>query len=355
MSRERISSIALMVCLLIIVTDFAEAAPRRRRRQSGNNTNYYNEGYGESGFQRVAPKSDLESEAYRRLAVNYSYERAAVPEAAFTDRFRVHLDLWDDAFMSDDSEFTAEVKITDLSKSAKPQVNYYPISLVSSSQQEYRPAVIDVVNHEGQEPFIQPAKTYRLFINLHRKAAEYGDDTVIGSIPVPYYVATSGPTRLDRARHHIVMRTFREFYYTERGWSTDEAYPMDCYAYYMWATGVCTVGSPNDWTILGNLFGGEFPYHVGGQIPELCAVGSIHGDYVRQPGHSFMLLAYDPELEQVWTMEANFGNTIEVVNRYVGAGWTVGHLAEQHIRPELFKTELVSTREPAATNAGGSE
>jgi hypothetical protein len=58
-----------------------------------------------------------------------------------------------------------------------------------------------------------------------------------------------------------------------------------------------------------------------------------------------MLLAYDAKLGQVWTIEGNFGRTIEVAMRPPGSGWTVGHLAEEHIRQDLFEvaSEAAST------------
>ncbi len=337
--REWISPVVLLAVVGIFATDFADALPRRRRRQSNNYS--YGTSYGETGFLQVAPKVDVESYSYRDLAVNYSYERASRQEVAFSDKVRVFVDVWDNELLSSTEPIVAEVKITDLSNSQQSRVKYVPVS-ITQNLGEYRTAEFEIQNAAGEPALLQAAKVYRLFVNLHRQADEYGAESAFGSVPVPYYVATSGDSRLDRARQQIVMRTFREFYYTERGWNSGENYPMDCYAYYMWATGICTVGAYNNWTNLGSLFNGSIPFHSGGQIPELAAVDPIHGDYVRQPGHSFMLLAYDPQLQQLWTMEANFNHTIEVVNRYVGAGWSVGHLVPEHIRPGLYLTSSAS-------------
>jgi hypothetical protein len=189
---------------------------------------------------------------------------------------------------------------------------------------------------EGAEPLVQPARVYRLFINLHRQSEQYGPETTWGRVMDPYYVATAGDDSMELARQQIVMRTFKEFYYRKRGWRSGERYPMDCYAYYMWATGFCTVGADNGRTRLHNLFGGRFPFHRGSHIAHLSRRGPIHADYVRKPGHSFMLLAYDPQQKHVWCMEGNFNSTIEVVIRSVDSGWTVGHLVDDHIREELF-------------------
>jgi hypothetical protein len=195
------------------------------------------------------------------------------------------------------------------------------------------------VNNKGQkEPIVKPSKVYRLFVNLHRKSKEYGEESVLGRVSTPYYVATSGETRLDQARRHVAMRTFKEFYYTEKRWRSKESYPMDCYAFYVWATGSCTVGARSGRANLARLFSGNTPFRNGSHISGIAEKESIHGDYVRKPGHSFMLLAYDRKLKRVWTMEGNFGRSIEVAVRPTNSEWKVGHLAEEHIRADLFDT-----------------
>lgn len=340
--KEWISLIAFSMCVTLFATDFADAVPRRRRRQNYNYNNYY---YGESGFLQVAPKFSDDSSSYRQLEVNYVYEAAMEPTVAHSDRVQVFLDVWDTEILESEDGLVAEVRITDLSNSQESEVRYVPISKLEDHG-EYKRAQFEVTNGGAENPVIEAKKVYRFFVNLHREAEEYGEETAYGRVPVPYYVATSGDSEIARARQHVAMRTFREFYYTERGWISDGNAPLDCHAYYMWATGVCTVGAYNDWTNLGSLFGGDFPYHSGWQIPELAEQGSILGDYVRQPGHTFMLLAYDAEREMVWTMESNFNATVEVVNRYVGSGWTVGHLVADHIRPGLYATAAEESDSP---------
>ena len=76
---------------------------------------------------------------------------------------------------------------------------------------------------------------------------------------------------------------------------------------------------------------------LGGHIPELRGEGPIHGDDVRMPGHSFMLLSYDAERGQVWTMEGNFNRSVEVVVRTVRPSWQVGHWPDRHILPNRFR------------------
>ena len=140
------------------------------------------------------------------------------------------------------------------------------------------------------------------------------------------------------------MRTFREWYCTQRGWSRCGEYSMDCHDYYRWATGSCTVGASYGRANLGRLFNGR--YRNGGHIKELNEEANIHADYVRIPGHTFMLLAYDPERHEVLTMEGNFSRSIAVVVRSVGSGWQVGHLEQDNLRPDLFELpELDNTND----------
>jgi hypothetical protein len=270
--------------------------------------------------------------------VYYGYERAKAFDVALADRIRVFLRIRDDELANSKEGLVAEVKLTDLSDSAKTHVKWCPVSLDrNEAVQNENLASFEVANEKG-ESLVQPQKVYRLFVNLHRKSAEYGKDSVLGRVPGPYYAATSGGTLLQRARQQIAMRTFREWYCTEHGWPRDRGYRMDCHAYYLWATGFCTVGSSYGQANLGRLFRGRTPYRGGGAIQELTKDEPIHGDYVRIPGHTFMLLAYDANLGRVWTMEGNFGSSIEIAIRSVGSGWQVGHLAEEHIRPEAFET-----------------
>ncbi len=335
-SQKRIASI-LLVVLASILIDSAHAWPRRRRAG----------GYS-SGTKQIPSKRDETSADHRSLKVYYDYNRANAPEVALADRIRVFLWVRDEEVLGTNEQIVAEVKITDLSDHEKTCVRYCPVSYTDEAQGESKIGVLDLTNENEESPIIEPAKVYRLFVNLHRKSDEYGKESALGRVPSPYYVATSGDTRLDRARQHIVMRTFKEFYYTERGWRSEERYSIDCYAFYMWATGSCTVGARNGRTILGRLFGGRVPYNSGSEIRELSKESGIHGDYVRIPGHSFMLLSYDPKSQFVWTMEGNFNSTIEIVNRSVSSGWTVGHLADQHIRPELFEPASVATSQDAS-------
>lgn len=328
---NRIKTVTLVsIIISLFVADLAQAWPRRRRGR----TSYTS--YGSSGSVRVAPKVDSDSASYRPLGVYYDYDLASAEDVAFGDQIRVFLDVRDQQVINSETPLVAEIELTDLSDHESTQVIFTPVTLSGDRENGTKLAVLDIGNQGREIPLVQPAKVYRMFVNLHRQSDEYGKDSVLGRVRTPYYVATSGESRVDQARRLIAMRSFKEFYYVEKGWNRRAQYPMDCHAFYVWATGSYTVGSQRGRTILGRLFGRVIPYRNGGHIPTLANEGGVHGDYVRKPGHTFMVLAYDPKLRQLWTMEANFNHTIEVAIRSVGSGWTVGHLVDQHIREDVI-------------------
>jgi len=335
MSRKTLVLLLLMVFLAALVCETASALPRRRR----SNNYYYS-----SGFTQVASKTDDDTSGYRRLEVYCDYDAAQGEEVAFTDKIRVFMNIWDQEILDSDEPLVAEVKITDTSDYETSHIRRVPVTLSEVADEQYEFGTFELSNVANEEAVIHPATVYQLFITLHRDSDECSGTTTWGRLPGPYYVVTSGDSHLERARHRIVMRTFREWYYTERGWNRNAHYPMDCHAYYRWATGPCTVGANDGWANLGVLFG---TYHSGGHIADLMESDRIHGDYVRKPGHTFMLLSYDAEKGHVWTMEANFNHTIEICIRSVDSGWTVGHLEPDHIRPDLFE-ETADSNEVAS-------
>ena len=324
----------LAISLIAVFDNSVDAFPRRYSRRSSTS-------YSSGGIKTVAPTVDPASAGFRSLSAHYSYDKAMDEEFAFTDRIRVFLLVRDEPIVNSAEAVVAEVKLTDLSNQAKSHVLYCPVTFHPSTN-NYQLAVFDVANTPGEDAIVEPSKVYRLFVNLHRKADTYGKESVFGKVNVPYYVATSDDDRLGRARQHIAMRTFKEFYYAENGWASRENYPMDCYAYYTWATGSCTVGAQNGRAVLARLFGGRRPYASGGAISNLAQKGAIHGDYVGIPGHHFMLLAYDASTKNVWCMEGNFNSTIKIVIRSADSSWSIGHLAEEHVNPQLFQTSRVA-------------
>ncbi len=323
MTRRMLISFALIASVVLLSVDSADAFRRRRR----NN-------YRSTGYMHVASTLDEGSADYRELSAYYDYDQAESEEVAFSEKVRVFLMLHDEEFQNDEQQLVAEVKLTDVSKPETTHILHYPVSLTHGSDDKYTRGVIDVTNDDLDEAIVEPGTVYRLFVNLHRKSAKYDAESAIGRVPTPYYVATSGESPIEKARQHIVMRTFREWYCTQHGWSRCGEYSMDCHDYYRWATGSCTVGASYGRANLGRIFNGR--YRNGSNIKTITEETPIHADYVRMPGHTFMLLAYDAERHEVLTMEGNFNRSIAVVVRSVSSGWQVGHLEQDNLRPDLF-------------------
>lgn len=323
--RARVCTFLLLIFVLTLVNTADAWPPWRRRRGSYS-----------SGAVSIARKIDNDASEVRTLNVVYDYDKAKKREFAYPDRIRVFLRVFDEDLLETKGRLTAEVKLVNLADSGTTHVKWLPLTLKTDPESEEKIGAFTVKNGK-EESMLQPASVYRLFVNLHRNSKTYGEDTVLGRIPTPYYVATSGETVLDQARQQIAMRTFREFYYTEKGWDRNAEYPMNCVSFYRWATGPCTVGATDDWTNLGSLFYGNNHYRNGGAIPAYSEEGAVHGDYLATATHVFMLLEYDSHTGQAWTMEGNFNHTIEVCLRPVSSSWTLGHLVEEHIVAEAVR------------------
>jgi hypothetical protein len=336
MSRRNFGCALLLLIFALTLVNHADAWPPWRRRRS----------YSSGGAVSIARKIDSESAEHRRLNVAYDYDKAKQPQFAHPDRIQVFLRVFDEELLNMKGRLTAEVKLINLADSSTTHVKWYPVSLQTDPQSKEKVGAFTVRNGKN-ESIVQPASVYRLFVSLHRKSKTHGEETVLGRVPTPYYVATSGETILDQARQQIAMRTFREFYYTEKGWDRNAEYPMHCVSFYRWATGPCTVGATDDWTNLAALFQGDNYYRRGGAIPAYSEEGAVHGDYLATATHVFMLLEYDADTGQAWTMEGNFNHTIEVCLRPVSSSWILGHLVDEHIVAEAVR--------PGATTGDAGE
>jgi len=371
MARRFSVLLIAFLAFVLIAEDCAFGFPPWRRRR------YYGGGGG-GGPVQVAMKNPAALSEYPEVSAFYNYNRARDEEVAFADRIRMFVEIHDAELLASSEPLVAEVRLTDLGNSEHDRIVFVPVALEAIEDSESKRGVFEIANvkaptqsgavQKGAEqkdasqtstqkeplsaensatqktdakvadvaPIIAPESVYRAFVVLHRRAPKYDTKSAWGRIRGPYYVATSGDSQLAKARHHIVMRTFKEFYYTERGWQRDENSPLDCHAYYRWATGSCTKGSSYGYANIEWLFD---RYHGGGEVAGLAEKEAIHADYVRIPGHTFMLLDYDKHLNQVWTMESNFNYTVEVAIRPPGSSWTVGHLDASHILEEMFQPE----------------
>ncbi len=357
MMQLRAFQLSIVFALSVLVlADSATAWPRRRPFQSLRERGLFSNTSRSSGGVRMAPKSDTDSAGIRVLNLDYCYDTASDPQWAFGDRLRVFLRGRDERVVQADRPLVAQVKITDLSHVNGTQIKTVPVSLLDPSATNGLLGMLDIADQNGESPLIRPGKVYRLFVNLHLESEQYDDESVLGRISLPYYVATGGESRLERGRQRVVMRAFREFYYRQRGWRSNARYRMDCVEFYRWAAAASTVDSQSGLASLARLFGAITPFRNGGLIPLRARESGIHGDYVRVPGHSFMLLAHDEELNQTWTIEGNFNRTVEVGIRSANSSWSYGPLEEEHICEELVgpPETQASSNEPVEESEAGA-
>ncbi len=346
----------VFVLSLLVLADSVSAWPRRRPLQSLRERGLFSNTNRSSGRVQIAPKSDPDSAGIRSLNLDYCYDAASDPQLAFGDRIRVFLRGRDERVVQAARPLVAQVKITDLSNSQSTLVKTIPLSPLDPSESNGLVGMLEIADQNGEPPFVRPGKVYRLFVNLHLESEQYDDESVVGRISLPYYVATGGEGRLERGRQRMVMRAFREFYYRQRGWRSNARYRMDCVEFYRWAAAASTVNSQSGFANLARLFGAITPFRNGGLIPLFARERGIHGDYVRVPGHSFMLLAHDEALNQTWTIEGNFNRTVEVGIRSANSSWSYGPLEEEHICEELVEPldTQAATGEPDASEARDS-
>jgi hypothetical protein len=166
MITRRSSSCSLAgIVTLTSMAETADAWPFRRSRASISRARV---------DRPCRPESDAEFSHYRRLRAFYNYELASSDDVAFADRIRVFLRVQEPSVLEATEPVVAEVKITDLSDHESTQVKFIPVKFTQSQQAQEKLAVFDVTNNGEQTPLVQPAKVYRIYVNLHRESEQYG-------------------------------------------------------------------------------------------------------------------------------------------------------------------------------------
>jgi hypothetical protein len=174
--------------------------------------------------------------------------------------------------------------------------------------------------------------------------------SLIGQARTPFYGATGGVTRLANARAAIAMRALGEVDDWRRGWTRGKPYLVGrwCERFYSWNidehvyTAYRNGYDPRTFSRHGALMSGS-------EWREVAEKQNIMGDHIRIQGHGFMVLSYDEDLGQAWTIEGNFGNTVALTNRRIQNYWSVGTLVEGMLReedPPSPAQEVAATEEP---------
>ena len=259
-----------IVCLLLLffVTETAMAWPRiARRRQSYSSSN--SSSYGQ-----------VYDDHYVNLPTSSAvYDWEAIAEIEAADFIPIVLD--------EPISGKLEVKLTSLNNSAETH----------TIQAELKDGRADV-RHES----IKSGTMYRL------GAVIDGKERIAG----PYFTATSGASPEARGRRRIILRYFEQYWRKENGWSY---YDANCESGYRWAV---------------RPFAALPRYsHNSHNLIAFDKDGMIHGDKCANSSHVWMALAYDEHKGGIWCIDSNFNSTIMVIFRK-SAGWSVGHLTEDH-------------------------
>lgn len=177
---------------------------------------------------------------------------------------------------------------------------------------------------------LDPATVYRFRLCLVQGGQQ------LGKLPYWYFASTTSSDPVEHARGEIIMSAFREwnaFNYRHVGPSRYGGGAW-CSNFYRFAAAsrLEDLGAPGTWG--GN--GLDWHFRKAGAITsssELSAVGR-HGDYIRLPGHTAMLIAYDKDAEIIWTIEGNWSNSIRIKQRRLYTGWTLGRITENQLCDE---------------------
>jgi hypothetical protein len=243
---------------------------------------------------RAARKSQTQAKL-SALKIDYNYAQAA-KEPAATDQTKIALRVRDDRLTSA-SKPVAELEIIDLQDYDNNRVVTSPLVLTGDKD-----AHIEVKG-------LKPNSVYQIWVTIYNQDIESAQKTAIGYVPLPYYWVTNGPNPSDVKRQNVVRKSLQRYYYARKGWAGN----MDCWQF-------CRHYSADDFPTWNRRT------HYGKSIPALASQGPIHGDYVRIPDyHSFLILSYNKKKNIVWSVEGNFGSTIEVIQRRLNSSWRVSH------------------------------
>ena|GEM_PF-2893754 len=155
----------------------------------------------------------------------------------------------------------------------------------------------------------------------------------------PYFLVTSGPTRLAKARRKILLKALAEAYdWDHRNYDRSKDYGNSggwCDRFYSWsASEMTSLKYPN---YAPSYFQRNGGLASAADIKERGARESLAGDMVRYDAmflgnHTFMIIAFDQATGGLWTVEGNFNNRVMRSQRQVEGAFKLGHLTEAMLR-----------------------
>jgi len=159
------------------------------------------------------------------------------------------------------------------------------------------------------------------------------------SVRDPYFLATTDGTALSKARRRLTLEALSEAYdWDNRNYDSRKQYASGwgwCDRFYTWAASREFKVSPRygstyffrDYDALGDAK----------RIPTMGLTENLAGDLIRYEGtsegtHTFMIVAYDQDTKQLWTVEGNYNSRVMRSKRNINSPWMHGHLTEEQIK-----------------------
>ena len=159
------------------------------------------------------------------------------------------------------------------------------------------------------------------------------------SIKDPYFIATTGESKLSKARRLIVLKALAEGYdWDNRNYDRSKDYASSggwCDRFYSWSvSGNTSLKYPN---YAPSYFQRNGGLNSSADIKTIAAKESLAGDMVRYDApflgnHTFMIVAFDQATNKLQTVEGNFNNRVMRSTRNVEGAFKLGHLTESMLR-----------------------
>lgn len=231
---------------------------------------------------------------------------------------------------------------TNLKSAKKVKVKGTLVNLRRSSQRLPIERDVDVLTG-GVVDFtiqnLQPETVYRLEGVSVTDINQTAQSSATASVKDPYFLATSGDTKLSKAKRRLALQALGEAYdWDNRNYDSKKQYASGwgwCDYFYTWVTAKefnVRAGSGSTYFFRRYNSLGD-----ASKIPALAQTNSVAGDLIRYEGtsegtHTFMIIAYDADTQSLWNVEGNYNSRVMRSQRKIRSNWMHGHLTEEQVK-----------------------
>lgn len=231
---------------------------------------------------------------------------------------------------------------TNLKSAKKVKIKGTLVNLRRSSQRLPIERDVDVLTG-GVVDFtiqnLQPETVYRLEGVSVTDISQAGQSSATTSVKDPYFLATSGDTKLSKARRRLALQALSEAYdWDNRNYDSTKQYARGwgwCDYFYTWMTAKefnVRAGSGSTYFFRRHNSLGD-----ASKIPTIAQTASMAGDLIRYEGtsegtHTFMIIAFDADTQSLWNVEGNYNSRVMRSQRKIRSNWMHGHLTESQVK-----------------------